>query len=81
MQLEGLGWGEARQRIVEALDQTLRLIPPARLDLDVDATVAAMQRSGPGVFEHAGAMAPLVSPKAAMLVCHLGLYKVRRFER
>ncbi|KAK9805378.1 hypothetical protein WJX73_008442 [Symbiochloris irregularis] len=75
VQLEGLRWAEARQRIVEALNQALLLIPPQRLELDVDATIAAMQRTGPGVPENASTMAPLVSPKAAMLVCHLGLYK------
>ena len=35
-----------------------------------------MQRQGTGVPENARAMAPLVSPKAAVLVHHLGQYKV-----
>ena len=69
-----MAWAEARRRLVEALRLTLMLVPPERLDLEIDATMASVDRGTQAC--HARAMAPLVSPKAAVLVRHLEGYKV-----
>ena len=79
IQSEKLSWLEVRRKLVAALTVTLELIPPARLDLEIDAVLAAMERGTRSTHTHA--MAPLVSPKAAVLVRHLQEYKVKPLLR
>ena len=67
-------WAEARRRLVAALTCVLELITPPRLDLEIDAVISALERGTRAAHVHA--MAPLVSPKAAVLVRHLQLYQV-----
>ena len=73
-QVGNKSWLEARRALVAALTTTLELIPATRLDLEIDAVMAGIDREACAGQENA--MPPLVSPKAAVLVQHLQSYQV-----